>query len=220
MDINRHKSRLNAYKINDESNVDGIKQAILRTFYSNPGYEEIEYNGNTYGVHMLDDGDIRRIGRKWMLTKPDDLTLNVGELFKWNGFNWIVTTKDRNDKIQNRLLVMLCNTTINLHIGSERVKIGEDHLGRPVYEETPQYNNTLCFAEAELSINRGTESQDVINLPEGRLRICIPYKEDHGVIQGKQFEIYNQTYEIKDSNFTHVVDDVGVIYFIAHRIQN
>lgn len=220
MNIEKHKNRLKAYNMEDESNIEHIKNAILRAFKSNPGYEVIEYNGNNHDVHILDDGDIRRIGRKWLLCKPDDIDLEVGELFKWNGFNWIVASKDRNNKIQCRCLVRLCNTSIKLETGVEQVKIGEDDLGRPVYDEETVYNDTLCFAETELSINRGTESQDVVNLPEGRLRICIPYKEDHGVRQGNSFDIYGQKYEIKDVDYTNVVDGVGVIYFIAHRIQS
>ena len=218
--IDLHKRRMQAYNINSESSVDVIKNAIISTFEINPGYSEITYNNEAHGVHILDDGDIRRVGRKWLLGRPDGLDLDVGETFTWNNNEWIVASKDRETKIQCRCLVRLLNTDIKLQTGVEQVKIGEDHLGRPVYDETIQYNETLCFAETELSINRGTGKDEVINLPEGRLRICIPYINTHGVSLGKKFNIYNDKYEIKDIDMTNIVDEKGVIYFIAHRVQN
>lgn len=218
--IELHKRRMDAYNINSNSSVDVIKNAILATFEINPGYSEITYNNETHGVHILDDGDIRRVGRKWLLTKPDGLELDVGEMFTWNNNEWIVTSKDRETKIQCRCLVRLLNTNIKLETGVEQVKISEDHLGRPVYDETIQYNETLCFAETELSMNRGSGGDDVIILPEGRLRICIPYIPESGVKLGAEFEIYNDQYQIKDIDMTNIVDDKGVIFFIAHRIQN
>lgn len=218
--IDLHKRRIEAQKIGDDYAVENIIEDILDKFRTNPSYTTIIHLGETREVHIVDDNDRRQVsGRKLLLSKPRDVEVEVGDFVELNGKTWLCTQKDTDNKVQSRTTIELTNKTIKLESESQKLVKGYDSMDRPIYDEVKVYNETKTVASTRLQMGSSGKDDDVIVLPEGRLSLCIPYKDKHGVYIGAEFEVDKENYIIKESDFTHVIDGSGVIYFIAHRRQ-
>ena len=218
--IDLHKRRMEVQKIGDDFVVDNIIDDILNTFRSNPSYTTIVHLGETREVHIIDDNDRRQVGgRKILLSKPKDVEVEVGDFVELNGKIWLCTQKDTDNKIQSRTTIERTNKAIKLESGSQKLVKGYDSMDRPIYDEIKVYNETRTVASTRLQLGISGQDDEPIKLPEGRLSLCIPYKDKHGVHIDGEFEVDGENYIIKDIDFTNVIDGNGIINFIAHRRQ-
>ena len=141
-----------------------------------------------------------------------------GEIIKIDNKYWLFYNFNYDD-FNPKGYLELCNEVFKVQIDTEKEIVGEDDLGRPIYDETPIYHETRCVARGQL-LNTRMNKDDPINLPDGRINVAIPYVENNGVEVGVEFTIFDNKYKIRDIDFSNVLDGIGIIKFIAERQQN
>jgi len=98
----------NAYGTNNLRDVDlyEIKNAISSSFEDTIDYQVITKRDNTtQGLIIVKQ---KNVDKKSIKAKPSQ-SFNLGDIFKWNGLDWLVIEKDSDCKIYNTGTIQQCN---------------------------------------------------------------------------------------------------------------
>lgn len=177
---------------------------------------------SAYDVIIDDDKQTRLlIYRKWdansqtrkVIGKREDI--EIGNILEFEAHKWLVTTFPEDNKIYKKAEIKLCNSTFHIQSDKTRVLIGHDGDGRPIYEE--QY--AIDYHEPCVVENKVVSTQDSgqILLPEGQLNITMKYIEADNVKLGSEFRMYEETYEIRDIDYSKVINGIGIVTLNGRR---
>lgn len=141
----------------------------------------------------------------------------VGSVIDFKDQYYILTEKD-SDEVYTFAKMQECNNTISLISGEdEKVYVGDDIRGAPIYEYRPQYKNEPCIVDDKYaSTNENTQ----VPLPEGKLTVSLKNQVSPTLEVNKEFKMYGKTYKIAELSFTNVQDGVGVLRVHAERRDN
>jgi hypothetical protein len=200
------------------SQKESLKQNILSNFYNSPSYYQVTINNSptTSDVWITDDSETKELKR--ITTKPDADVLNVGDVVNWNGANWLTLIVDDMSGIYYRGTLELCNSTLTIQSPPTQVDTGlTDGMGRPIITETPSTStNYPCIVKSNGYLRKQTDEQ--INLPEGRMLISIQYTTNPMIVENAEFTMYNRKYKIISCDYTNVMDNKGIITLTVDRL--
>lgn len=75
-----------------ERHINTVVDSINNDFSHSPSYQEVEINGVTTGVHILEDSD-KADNVKNIVMKPNDI-LSIGSIIEWNSIKWLCTSAE------------------------------------------------------------------------------------------------------------------------------
>lgn len=141
--------------------------------------------------------------------------IKIGDLVKHKSFNWLVIDHVDDNKMNLSTKMKLCNSTFPLKTDKTKVLIGYNEFDEPIYEYIDGEPIPLpCIVESNITSDNSNEA---INLPEGRLNIIIPFTEHEDIADGKQFTMYGAVYNIIGIDYTKVINKVGVLTIQGKR---
>src|SRR5690606_21087205 len=101
-------------------------------------------------------------------------------------------------------------TSLSLPGEPTLVDTGEkDWRGDIIYKPIPgEPTHIPCIVESKIYYN---ESIDAINLPDGHLKVSIPYTEHEQIKRNGEIEVYGEMYQITDVDQTSAIDSTGIL---------
>lgn len=200
---------------NGSSQIDSVKNAttqiVKNTFKDSPSYKQVLINGVTVDVQLIHSD---QSNEKSILFLPN-ISFDIGSVVDINSKKWLMVDFFDND-ITPKGQLKYCNSTFKLSGTTTKTQIGEDYLGRPIYEEETTGDEFIpCIADSRI-FNQPT-SEDVVNLPDNKLEITMQYTTHKDVDYGQKFEMYNQKFLIVGMDYTNVADGKGTIKIIGER---
>lgn len=219
------KARLNVTGNSiSESQFNTTSNYIKSTFKDSPFYKIVKVNGADTEVRVMDvtstvkGGKIEpiRFDNKYLLFLPKT-TINIGDVVEFDNRTWIITDVQLNELYPSAKIGQ-CNYKLKYQIGVTKVKTGVDAMGRPTYTETPTYVDPLqpCIINTQIqSVGLNAD----VNLPKERLIITLTYNSNSKLIKENDvLNINNRNYKVTHFNYTHVINEVGILDVYADRI--
>ncbi|PKR82851.1 hypothetical protein [Heyndrickxia camelliae] len=208
----KNYSNYHSNNINDKMMHDGLL-LLQNSLDGFEGYEGILNNTKNTKVLFYDKYDAQSTTKK-IIGYVEDIEL--GNLFKINNENWLITTYPEDNKVYRKAEVQLCNSTFPIEANKNKVLIGYDNFGKPVYKEEIEYDYVPCIVQSKLYM---TTLNQPINLPNDALLITLPYNEmTKKIIENYPFIYHDRNYKVIDIDFSGVVIDKGIINVTVNRV--
>lgn len=200
--------------ISGRSSVDAsIKSSINnmeRNFHTSPSYYKVDIDGEAVDtiINKTNDHNIKLIHFR------HEYKAQIGNVITFDDKKYLLMEIDR-DVIYSFGKMEECNNTMEVQDGeSERVLIGENQHGAPVYDYVTNYKDEPCIVrDRYYSSNENAQ----LPLPDGKLEITLRYQEISNIQVNEEFEMYGKTYKIADISSVGVQDGVGVMKVHAER---
>lgn len=149
--------------------------------------------------------------------------VEIGNVMTIDNVNWLVITVPEHNKIYRKAEMQLCNSTYPIKSNKTRVlkvdsngKPVTDKFGDPIYTYTDGTNlNLPCIAESSFM---AADENKQLPLPQGQLRITMPYRNDIKV--NDTFPMYNNTYKIRNIDYTKVINGIGIMILSVEQVQS
>lgn len=157
LDLELHKSRLNAYGIGTrDGQIDFVQTKVTNEFANSPSYISAFVNGSSIArdFHLFEDSFYRSDpNRKKLIAKPNE-TVSIGDYFYFNNEYWLAyALTDTTNPVYETIQIRKCNLLPFYY------KIGE----------TPY--TTYGYYEKRFTTN---ENNEPINLPNDTVLVSIP----------------------------------------------
>lgn len=196
------------------------RDIVNRNFKTSPSFMEILMNDNTTDAIVnkatkhdeklinfrpgteVNIGSVIQIGTKYYLLKEvfEDAIYVSGEVKQCNSFFPAITDK-------TKVLKQDANG-----------QIVKDKFGDPVYIWTGgEIFNVPCIAESSI---KDKESNNQLNLPDGRLKVSMKYQPISNVKLNETFKMYDNTYKITHIDLTQVINGIGIMIVIADIVPS
>lgn len=151
--------------------------------------------------------------------------IELGNLFKIDELNWLVTTFPEDNKIYRKAEIRLCNSTFPIESNKTSVlkrdengDIVRDRYGRPVMIESGgEIIQEPCIVETGYYFNNRNEQ---ITLPEDRVLVTLKYQEAPNVNENVRFEMYKSRFKITHIDYTKVINGKGVMTITGERVTD
>lgn len=105
VDLGRYKRRMESYKTQTgQGYIDRMKNHIDKSFAKSPSYFEVEVNGESQGVHIIEGLE----GNNFLLTKPDE-RVKVGDIVLWKEDFYLCIFTRNNSTVQVKAEIQKCN---------------------------------------------------------------------------------------------------------------
>lgn len=97
-------------------------------------------------------------------------------------------------------------------------QVVKDKFGDPVYIWTGgEIFNVPCIAESSI---KDKESNNQLNLPDGRLKVSMKYQPIANVKLNETFKMYDNTYKITHIDLTQVINGIGIMVVTADIVPS
>lgn len=196
-----------------ESVANRSRRVLDDMFSTSPSYHIVEVDGEKVEsiIHRTNQYNIKQIHFKY------DYEVNVGSIIAYEDKMYLLLEKDK-DVLNSFAKMEECNSTIEVQVGeSERVKIGEDERGRPIYDHITKYKNEPCIIRDKYY---SSNDNSQLPLPEGKLDILLKYQDASNLVVNYEFNIQKKDYKVSDLSYVDVVNEVGVMKIHAERRED
>lgn len=195
-----------------EATINSTKSIVSKTFKSSPSYTLVKINN--LNVDAIVNSTTQH-DEKEIFFMPD-YNVNIGNVVEYDTAKYLILEFFDNAAYPKGKM-KLCNVTLNLTGTATKTQVGVDNLGRPVFQTV--YGSPLplpCVAETVVRLS-STDNQ-AVNLPEGRMKLTIPYTVHSDIQVGKVLSLYSEQYQIKTIDQTQVINGVGVLVLYVDRV--
>ncbi|WP_394175581.1 hypothetical protein [Guptibacillus hwajinpoensis] len=128
------------------------------------------------------------------ITITTDQPLLQGDTIIYEETRYIIVSQVSSERYgKYKGMARPCNFNISIYTHVARVKIGVDGLGRPVYEDTPQYEEYPAIITSKVA-DWSTGGQ--INLPQGEVEVTIKDTQSANLNEGDTFTSMGKTWNI------------------------
>lgn len=136
--------------------------------------------------------------------------LACGNLVTYKDKSWLIISEVAGDRHTiYRGLMRSCNFSISVKVGEEKVLIGYDEIGRPVYEIIDVFVDLPCIVD---TFGLKVDSNQIINLSKNEITIIMQDNEDSRTITlNAEITVMGQVYTIQGVDLTRP----GLITFTA-----
>lgn len=144
-----------------------------------------------------------------------------GNLIEHNGEYWLVVTKPEDNRIYRKAEARLCSTEFPVKYADQKVEIGKDDLGRPVYDIIEGEVKMLpCVPKMNDASTSIADTNNPINLLDNQVMITIPYTEAPSIKYNEKFKLFNDTYRIIRIDPSKSINKVGVLRITGERVES
>lgn len=136
--------------------------------------------------------------------------LACGDLITYKAKSWLVISEVAGDRHTiYRGLMRSCNFSISVKVGEEKILIGYDEIGRPVYETVDVFADFPCIVD---SVGLEVDSNQIINISKDKITIIMQDNQDSRTITlNAEITVMGQVYTIQGVDLTRP----GLITFTA-----
>lgn len=195
-----------------ESVINTTKQVVNNSFDTSLSTKTVLIDGVSI-VAIVNQG--KNSEEKSILFKPDTV-IDKGTVVTIDSLNYLVMDFEANE-VYPVAKVKLCNSTFPIQSDKTQVLIGTDDFGDPIYEyQEGTTENVPCIVETTVTSDSVDEA---INLPEGRINVTIPFKDNPNIAEGKEFLMYGSTYQITGIDYTKSLNKKGILIIQGKKVQ-
>ena len=220
LDLFRQRTLSNGDKPTDGI-VNSTKQSIKNNFSNSLFTEKVLINGIEYDT-LITQG--KTSNDKKLLFIPD-VQLDVGSVVELQNKSYLIMDflGEGVNEIYPTATLKLCNSTYPIKQNKTKTlkldtqgKPVTDKFGDPVYIYTDgQIIDIPCIVES--SIVAADENKQ-LPLPQGQLRVTMQYRED--IKMNNTFPMYNNTYKIRNIDYTKVINNKGIMTLSVEQVVN
>lgn len=159
--------------------------------------------------------DIRTFYERRFLFLPD-MKVNVGSYITYGDKTYLATNKSESE-VAPQLYGELCNTEFPINTKEEKVKIGVDAVGRPIYQNKVTTVVKPCVMTDKIY---SQANNSPIPLPDGAIICKLPYsdKENHIPDINSIVSLYGNQYKVTTISMEFVINNIGYIEVQMQRI--
>jgi hypothetical protein len=215
--LNQYRERVN--KSSADRLVEHTKQSFIKMFIGNPNYRLITIDGIQYET-LYSQG--KTSDEKSLLFTPNT-KVDKGCIVEINNNSYLIIDFQGEgiNEIYPSATLKLCNSTYPFkQNGTKTLKLDAqgkpvlNQFGDPVYINTDgQVINIPCIVTS--SIIAADENKQ-LPLPEGQLQVTMQYRDDIKV--NDTFSMYNNTYKIRNIDYTKVINDKGIMTLSVEQV--
>lgn len=141
-----------------ERHINAVVDSINNNFSHSPSYKEVEINGYTTGVHILENND----DIKNIVMKPNDI-LSTGSIIEWDNTKWLCTSAEMYSNVYYKGTIQKSIHSLTLHKNGILLEVPiVVESGVRLYSQGQKENKYFPTLENELIIyapnNKNTES--------------------------------------------------------------
>lgn len=141
-----------------ERHINAVVDSINNNFSHSPSYKEVEINGYTTGVHILENND----DIKNIVMKPNDI-LSTGSIIEWDNTKWLCTSAEMYSNVYYKGTIKKSIHSLTLHKNGILLEVPiAVESGVRLYSQGQKENKYFPTLENELIIyapnNKNTES--------------------------------------------------------------
>lgn len=198
--------------------MDSLNERILadteRYFYqliNSVNSKQATINGESVRVYIEQKQDSNYQMAK-IITQADKL--KRGEMIVVGDTSWLVTTVPEDNGIYKKAEITLCNETVPMVTGSERVEVGRDDRGRPIYDyiETTE-DVPVIFTERGLSAIKN----DVVTVPDGFAEVYLKYNTEITIAINTVLTFKGKSFKVTDYDYEQVIGTTGLLKLRLQR---
>jgi len=195
-----------------EAMINKSKLAHNRDFATSPSFYQVMIDGILVDtiINKTTNYDVKKIHFR------NNVDAYVGGVVEFKDSKYLIMETD-SDEIYTFAKMEKCNGTFSVQTGIEKVVIGRDPRGKPIYGETVTYSDQPCIIK---STYFSANENDSLPLPEGKLNIFMKYQIADNIKVNYQFKMYDATYKISDIRYSRVINNVGVMEVSCERVVN
>lgn len=213
MSFDLYKKRLLSYG-NDERDVvlNNTKNIINNSFTNSFGYSVVKINDVDTEVIVVNKDDSTQ---KELLIRPDQTVKKGATVLV--GTQYYLVTDFNGNGINQKAKIKLCNSTFTLKGSKIQTIVEYNDFGEPIYDETNTSDILIpCIVDTSITIDN---TDNAINLPEGRINITIPYTEHEDIAIDKEFVMYGEKYKIMSIDYTQSINKEGLIIINGKKVS-
>lgn len=194
---------------------DMTEKSLIKINKSNSNYESIINDANEW------QKDVDLI---WLIKKPL-YTPNFGDFIEYQGYFYLNVYMPEERETYWSSKARLCNSTYPIKASKTKVLKRDvqgnpvlDKFGDPVYTYTAGQTTYLpCIAESSFI---STDENKQLPLPQGQLRVTLQYQNVEDIQVNKTFTMYNNTYKIRNVDYTKVINDKGIMILSVEQVTS
>lgn len=188
------------------------------------GYDVVLNNSKDTKVVFYDKYDGRSDVKK-IIGYVEDIEL--GNLFKINDENWLVTTYPEDNRVYRKAEVQLCNSTFPIESDKTEVLFLRDENGEMILddfddpipiESEKEIIQVPCIVETSYT-SRYENIQ--LPLPDGTIKVTIQNQKASNLRLNEEFVMYGvERYKIVHFDRTKIINEKGLLTITADRVVN
>lgn len=181
-----------------------------RMFNTSPSFYQVDIDGEKIDAIV---NKTNTYNRKKIHFKKD-YEVQIGSVATFKDMKYLLLEADE-DEIDSFGIMEECNHFLEIETGKvEKVEVGKDEFGRPVYEDVYVTKDEPCIVRDKYySSNYNT----ALPLPDGKLEVLMKYQEVHNVGINEDIRLYDKKYKVADIGYTDVINGQGVMKIHAER---
>lgn len=200
--------------MSNRPNVDSVINSSIdyheRNFHTSPSFYQVDIDGELVDtiINKTKYHNIKQIHFRY------DYDVKIGSVVTFNNKKYLLLEKDR-DEIYSFGKMEECNNVFKVHTGDvERVQIGVDGRGVPLFENRYKNVEVPCIVRDKYY---SSSQNNPIPLPEGKLQIEMKYIEAPNIKVNSEFEMYGLKYKITDISYVNVQNNIGTMVIYAEK---
>jgi hypothetical protein len=195
-----------------EASKNATIDSINRMFSEMLNYQIVKIDDVDTEVVVINKDDSTQ---KELLLRPNQ-TVKKGATVLIDTQYYLVTDFNGNG-INQKAKIRLCNNTFSIK-GNPITVTKVNDFGEE-YEEIVSYDtiNIPCIVETPTITIDNTDN--AINLPEGRINVTIPYTEHEDIAIDKDFIMYGEKYKIIGIDYTQSINKEGLIIINGKKVS-
>lgn len=216
---NYYSENINYFKLNTNStSVDKLvsdSKEIVNNNFTNSLFNEIIFINGIETIAIVKQE--KKSEEKIIILRPDN-RIELGSIIRINDFNYLAINSLSNGiySIYPTTKVKLCNSTYHLPGKIEKVQIGVNEFGLPIWDYVESEPILLpCVVETTITSD---DTNEAINLPEGTIQVTLPFTEHEDLTESKKFTMYGSSYEIIGIDYTKVVNSSGLLVIKGKKV--
>lgn len=215
--LEKYTKRLNKEGINSkEAYMNQSKIIAKQQILDSPNLHNVYLNRNETVIHYCIARDKGSYEKRKFIFVPDTV-VNLGDYVTQDSLVYLLTGKDTND-ITPQFTGDFCSAELPVKYADQKIEIGTDHLGRPVYEIIEGEVKMLpCVPKMNDASTAIADANEPVNLLANQVMVTIPYTEASSIELNEQFDLYNETYRIIRIDPSSSINKVGILRITGER---
>jgi hypothetical protein len=213
MSFELYKKRLLSYG-NDEKDavLNNTQHMINKSFADSFGYSVVKIDDVDTEVIIINKDDSTQ---KELLLRPNQTVKKGAKVLI--GTQYYLVIDFNGNGINQKAKIKLCNNTLTLKGSTIEIIVGYNDFGEPITETISSEDIILpCIVETKILDD---ETEQAINLPEGRINVTIPYTEHEDIAIDKEFVMYGEKYKIIGIDYTQSINKEGLLIINGKKVS-
>lgn len=218
--LEKYAKRLNDGGANSkDAYINQSKIIAKQQIMDSPNLHNVYLNRDETVTHYCIARDKGNYEKRKFIFVPDTV-VNLGDYVTQDTLVYLLTGKDTND-ITPQFIGDFCSAEFPVKYADQKIEIGTDNLGRPIYDIIPgEIKELPCVVKMNNASTAIADTNEPINLLDNQVVVTIPYTEAPSIKYNEKFELYNDLYRIIRIDPSSSINKVGILHITGQRVES